>query len=111
MDADHPEGEFTLIRPRENDLLYSVDHHGDRFFIVTNENAKNFKVVETPVASPDKEHWKDYLPYDPEVKVDSVDAFENHLVISERRNGLPAIRVCDLKSGETHEINFDEPTY
>ena len=65
VDADHPEGEFTLIRPRENDLLYSVDHHGDRFFIVTNENAKNFKVVETPVASPDKEHWKDFLPYDP----------------------------------------------
>jgi len=111
VDADHPEGEFTLIRPRENDLLYSVEHHGDRFFIVTNENAKNFKVVETPVASPDKEHWKDYLPYDPEVKVDAVDAFENHLVISERRNGLPAIRICDLKSGETHEINFDEPTY
>ena len=111
VDADRPEGEFTLIRPRENDLLYSVEDHGDRFFIVTNENAKNFKVVETPVASPDKEHWKDYLPYDPEVKVDAVDAFENHLVISERRNGLPAIRICDLKSGEKHEINFDEPTY
>jgi len=111
VDADHPEGELTLIRPRENDLLYSVDHHGDRFFIATNENAKNFKVVEAPVASPDKEHWKDFLPYDSQVKVDAVDAFENHLVISERRNGLPAIRICDLKSGETHEINFDEPTY
>jgi len=111
VDADHSEGEFTLIRPRENDLLYSVDHHGDRFFIATNENAKNFKVIETPVASPDKEHWKDFLPYDPQVKVDAVDAFENHLVISERRNGLATIRICDLKSGETHEINFDEPTY
>ena len=51
VDADHPDGELTLIRARENDLLYSVDHHGDRFFIVTNENAKNFKVIETPVAS------------------------------------------------------------
>ena len=111
LDADHPEGVFTLIRPRENDLLYSVDHHSDRFFIVTNENAKNFKVVEAPVASPDKEHWKDFLPYDPQVQIDAVDAFENHLVISERRNGLQAIQVCDLKSGETHEINFDEPTY
>jgi oligopeptidase B len=111
LDADHPGGVFTLIRPRENDLLYSVDHHSDRFFIVTNENAKNFKVVETPVASPDKEHWKDFLSYDPQVQIDAVDAFENHLVISERRNGLQAIQVCDLKSGETHEINFDEPTY
>jgi oligopeptidase B len=111
VDADQPAGEFTLIRPRENDLLYSVDHQGDRFFIVTNENAKNFKVVEAPVATPDKDHWKDFLPYDPQVLIDGADAFENHLVISERRNGLQAIRICDLKSGETHEINFDEPTY
>jgi len=111
VDADHPEGEFTLIRPRENDLLYSVDHHNDRFFIVTNENAKNFKVIETPVVSPDKEHWKDFLPYDPQIKVDAVDAFEGHLVISERRKGLAAIRIFNLKSGESHEINFDEPTY
>jgi oligopeptidase B len=111
LDADHPEGELRLIRPREHDLLYSVDHNGDRFFIVTNENAKNFKVVEAPVATPDKEHWKDFIAYDPQVKIDEADAFENHLVISERRNGLPAIRICDLKSGESHEINFDEPTY
>src|SRR5271157_2742698 len=110
-DADHPEGEFTLIRPRENDLLYSVEHHGDRFFIVTNENAKNFKVIETPVASPDKEHWKDFIPYDPEVEIDGVDAFENYLAISERLKGLPAIRIYDLRSGESHEINFDEPAY
>jgi len=111
VDADHPEGELRLIRPRENDLLYSVDHNGDRFFIVTNENAKNFKVIETPVATPDKEHWKDFIAYDPQVKIEEADAFENHLVISERRNGLPAIRICDLKSGESHEMNFDEPTY
>ena len=111
LDADHPEEELRLIRPREHDLLYNVDHNGDRFFIVTNENAKNFKVVEAPVATPDKEHWKDFIAYDPQVKIDEADAFENHLVISERRNGLPAIRICDLKSGESHEINFDEPTY
>jgi oligopeptidase B len=111
LEADRPAGELTLIRPRENDLLYQVENHGDRFFIVTNENAKNFKVVETSVASPGKEHWKDFIPYDPEVKIDSVDAFENYLAISERVKGLPAIRIYDLKSGESHEINFNEPAY
>jgi oligopeptidase B len=111
LDADRPEGVLTLIRPRENDLLYEAVSHGDRFFIVTNENAKNFKIIETPVASPGKEHWKDFIPYDPEIKIESVDAFENYLAISERLRGLPAIRIYDLKSGESHEINFDEPTY
>lgn len=111
LDADRPDGELTLIRPRENELLYEVENHGDRFFIVTNENAKNFKIIETPVASPGKENWKDFIPYDPEVKIDGLDAFENYLAISERLKGLPAIRIYDLKSGESHEINFDEPAY
>ena len=108
---DQPDAEWTLIRPRENDLLYHVENHGDRFFIVTNEKAKNFKIVEAPVASPGKENWKDFIPYDPEVKIDSVDAFKNYLVISERLKGLPAIRIYDLQTGESHEINFDEPAY
>jgi oligopeptidase B len=111
LDADRPEGELTLIRPRENDLLYQVENHDDQFFIVTNEKAKNFKIVEAPVASPGKEHWKDFIPYDPEIKIESVDAFENYLAISERLKGLPAIRIYDLRSGESHEINFDEPAY
>lgn len=88
-----------------------MESHGDRFFIVTNENAKNFKIVEAPVASPDKDHWKDFIPYDPEIKIDEVDAFENHLAISERLKGLPAIRIFDLQSGTSHEIHFDEPAY
>jgi oligopeptidase B len=111
LDADRPDGQLTLVRPRENNLLYEVENHGDRFFIVTNENAKNFRIIETPVASPGKESWKDFIPYDPEVKIDGVDAFENYLAISERLKGLPAIRIYDLKSGESREINFGEPTY
>ena len=111
LDADRPDGELTLIRPRENNLLYNVENHDDRFFIVTNENAKNFKIIETPVASPGKEHWKDFIPYDPAVKIDSVDAFENYLAISERLKGLPTVRIYNLKSGESYEINFDEPAY
>jgi oligopeptidase B len=111
LHAEQPDEELTLIRPRENDLLYTVENHDDLFFIVTNENAKNFKIVETPVASPGKGNWRDFVPYDPAVKIDGVDAFENYLAISERLNGLPAIRIYDLKSGGSHIIDFDEPDY
>jgi oligopeptidase B len=111
LDADQPDAELTLIRSRENDLLYDVEHHGNRLFIVTNENAKNFKVVEAPLLSPSKEYWKDFIPYDPQIKVDGIDAFENNLVVAERIKGLQTIRVYDLKSGESHEISFDEPSY
>jgi oligopeptidase B len=111
LEADQPGQELRLIRPRENDLLYNVENHDDRFFIVTNEKAKNFKIVEAPLASPGKENWKDFIPYDPDIKIDSVDAFANDLAISERRKGLPAIRIYDLKTKESHEMSFDEPAY
>jgi oligopeptidase B len=111
LNADQPGGEFNLIRPREENILYSVDHSGDRFFIVTNDNAKNFKIVAAPVTNPGKENWKDFLPYDPQIKIDRLEAFQDRLAILERRNGLPTIRILDLRSGESHDIDFDEPTY
>ncbi|MGA8659641.1 MAG: S9 family peptidase [Chthoniobacterales bacterium] len=111
LNADEPRGEFGLIRPREENVLYSVDHNGDRFFIVTNDHAKNFKVVAAPIANPGKENWHDFLAYDPRIKVDGLEAFQDQLAILERRNGLPTIRIVDLKSEQSHEIDFDEPTY
>lgn len=111
LDASQLEQELKLVRARENNVLYYVTSHGDQFFMVTNENAKNFKVVTAPVNSPGKENWKDFIPYDPQVKIDSADSFKNYLAISERRNGLPGIRVYDFASGKSHEIMFDEPSY
>jgi oligopeptidase B len=111
LNADQPEQEPKLVRARENNVLYYVGSHGDQFFIVTNDNAKNFKVVTAPVNSPGKVNWKDFIPYDPQVKIDSADSFKNYLTISERRNGLPGIRVYDFTSAQSHEIKFDEPSY
>ena len=111
LDASQPEQEPKLIRARENNVLYYVTAHGDQFFIVTNDNAKNFKVATAPVNSPGKENWKDFIPYDPQVKIDSADPFKNYLAVSERKNGLPGILVYDLTSGQSHDIRFDEPTY
>jgi oligopeptidase B len=111
LDADQPEQEPKLVQARENNVLYYVTSHGDQFFIVTNDNAKNFKVVTAPVNSPGRENWKDFIPYDPRIKIDSADSFKNYLAVSERKNGLPGILVYDFTSGQSHDIRFDEPSY
>ena len=90
---------------------FSVTHHGDRFFITTNYAGQNFGLVETPVEHPSREHWSPVLPYRPEVKVDSTDAFRDHLVVHERESGLTRIRVLDLTTGSEHVIRFPEPVY
>ncbi|HZC36925.1 MAG TPA: S9 family peptidase, partial [Chthoniobacterales bacterium] len=109
--ADQPEEKPVLIQPREKELIYHVDHHGDRFFFVTNDHAKNFKIVSAPINQPSKEHWSDFAPYDPNVAITGIEAFADRLVVLERQRGLPVVRIYDLKTGESHAIDFAEPAY
>ena len=111
LSADAPEQPLRLIQRREPGIEYNVSHHGDRFFIVTNDGAPNFRLVQAPVVTPSREHWTPVLPYRPATKLDGTDAFRDHLVIYERDAGLRQIRVLDLVSGEDYLIPFPEPVY
>ena len=55
LDATHPEGEFRVLLAREPNHEYSVDHLGDWFFIRTNWNAPNFRLMRAPIAQTGKE--------------------------------------------------------
>ncbi len=93
--ADDPFGEFRLVAPRRQGVEYAVAHHfdrwADRFLMVTNaDGAQNFKLAEAPVATPGPDHWADLVPHRPDVKLDGVDVFAEHLVLFERAEGLAA---------------------
>ena len=111
LDADHPDGEFRVIQPREHGIEYSVAHHGNRFFITTNNGASNFRLVQAPIESPGKSNWSAVLPYRAGVKLDGSDAFSNFLALFEREAGLRQIRILNLSSGEDHLVTFPEPAY
>jgi oligopeptidase B len=111
LDADDPSGDFRVLSPRVQGVLYQVDHSGDRFFIVTNDQAENFKIVTAPVSNPDHQNWTDFVPYDPNEPVDALEAFAHYLAVLVRRDGLPAIKVYDLDSGTSRYVDLQEPTY
>ncbi|HEY9620229.1 MAG TPA: S9 family peptidase [Crinalium sp.] len=111
LDANTPTDAFQLIQARSQGMEYGVEHHGDSFYIVTNEDAVNFKLVKTPVSSPSKEHWQTIIPHRDDVLLSGVSAFADHLVIYERQGGLPTVRVQKLSTGEEHALTFPEPTY
>ncbi|MDR0969828.1 MAG: S9 family peptidase [Lentimicrobiaceae bacterium] len=112
IDADNPEQGMTLIQKRQNDLLYSVDHYKNDFYIRTNANgALNFKLVKTPVTKPNIENWKDLIAHRKEVMIESFDIFSNYLVLSEREDGLTKIRVKTWDEKTDYYIDFDDPTY
>lgn len=111
LEADRPEGGFRLIARRRHGIEYDVVHHGDRFLIVTNEDAVNFRLFETPTVTPTRDRWRELLPHRDNVKLDGVDAFARHLVIYEREDGLPQIRIQALATGDEHRVRFPEPVY
>jgi oligopeptidase B len=109
--ADNPEEPFRVIQPREPGVEYTVTHHNDRFFITTNDGAPNFRLVQAPVEQASRDQWSPVLPYRPEVKLDSTDAFRGHLVVYERESALTRVRIIDLSTGGEHLIPFPEPVY
>ncbi len=111
LDADNPDGEFKIIQPREKDLEYSVDHYKDKFYIHTNLDAKNFRLMETPVDNTTKENWKEVIPHRDDVLLQGFEVFNNYLVLNERKNGLTQIRVIKWADQSEHYLDFGEEAY
>ena len=109
--ADDPNGAFRLVAPREKDQEYYVDHHGDRFFIRTNKDAPNFRLVSAPVTDPSPAHWTEVVQHRHDVMLEGMTFFANHYVLAEREGGLQHLRITDFRTGATHQIAFPEPVY
>jgi len=109
--ANNPTGDFQLIHPRTDGMEYSIEHHSDDFYITTNDEAINFKLMKTPVSFPTKDNWETVIPHRENVFLLGVSAFSEYLVIYERQDGLPTVRVQKLATGEEYGMTFPEPTY
>lgn len=112
LPAGNPSGTFTVIHAREPELEYDVEHHGDYFYILTNaDDARNYKLMRTPVDQPERDHWETVIPHRDSVRIDDIEVFQDYLVIVERENGITQLRIRHLERGEEHFIAFPEPSY
>ena len=111
LEADNPEGEFRVFQPRKEGVEYGISHQNNRFLIVTNHEAVNFRLMECEEDKTLIEDWKELLPARDNVLVEDVDVFKNFLVVSERENGLVRFRVFDQQNYTEHYVSFDEEDY
>ena len=112
LSADHPDGTFEIVQPRERNLEYSIAHYGADFYILTNkDDAKNFKLMKTPVDKTTKEHWIDVIPHRDDTLLEDVSIFKEYLVLEERNDGLKKIRIKRWDGTEDYYLPFDEETY
>src|SRR4051812_40550536 len=105
--ADAPTSQLTMVAPRQPDHEYYADFDGGRFYLRTNKGAKNFRIVSATLAAP-AGPWTEVVPHKPNVKIDDVSFFRDFIVVSERENGLPFIRVIDKKTHASHRITLPE---
>ncbi len=109
--ADTPLEPFQLVRPKEKEFFYTLDHRGDKFLIRTNWEARNFRLMETPVQSPGSENWTELLPHRTDVLLEGFEVFQDYLVTAERKDGLDQLRVIRWSDRAEHYLDFGEPTY
>lgn len=111
ISADKPSDLFKVFQPRMKDVLYEVTALEDRFLILTNRDALNFKVMECPLDKTDIEHWKEVIPHRKDVLLEGIDEFKDFIVVSERKDGLTQLNIRSLRNGEEHYLDFGEAAY
>ncbi|RAN97709.1 Oligopeptidase B [Micromonospora noduli] len=107
--AGNPTGAPAVIAPRRQGVEYTVEHHGHRFLILHNDGAEDFALAFTSADVPGD--WVPLIEHTPGTRLEAVDAFANHLVVSLRTDGLTGLRVLPVGSDDGHDIDFPEPLY
>ena len=112
LEADNPNGAMKIFQPRERNLEYSINHYADKWYIRTNkDDAKNFKIMTTPLDKTTKENWTDLIAHRGDVLVETIELFKNFMVIVERINGVTQLRVRSWDGENDHYVNFGEDSY
>lgn len=111
LPSDKPQGKFKIFLPREREHEYSVTDGEDAFYMITNKNAKNYKLVKTDFQHTDLKHWKDVIPHSYKNYISDVTVFKNFLAVSERREGLTQIHILSKDLKENYHIDFADKSY
>lgn len=111
LDADRPDDDFSLFSPRVDDVQYFIENYEDKFYIMTDEDARNFKLMVTEVGATERNNWTELLPHRTDAKIDGMAVFNDYFVLYERVNGLRQIRISDHSVHNYFYVEFPEEVY
>ncbi|MEM7314567.1 MAG: S9 family peptidase, partial [Planctomycetota bacterium] len=116
LDASQPDGEFKVFAAREPDHEYSINHYGDHFYVLTNKDARNFRLMKATQDAHSVNDWQEVIGHNPDELLQRFVLFRDYLVVQKRRDGLSRIKIIPWKNGSGdvnagHELDFGEPAY
>jgi oligopeptidase B len=111
LPSGSPDGRPLVIEPRRSDIEYTVDHQEDRFLILTNDGATNFRLMSTPVSAPGRRSWTEVVAERPDVRLNFIDVHIRHVVLGQRSDGLQRLEVLDSRTGGVHVVAQPDAAY
>lgn len=111
LNANEPDGQFVNFSPRGKKHEYDIQHYENYFYIISNKEAPNNRLMRTKISATGISNWEEVIAHRKDVHLLGLEIFKNHLVFSERKDGLRAIRIKNMISGDDRYIDFEEGTY
>jgi len=109
--ANDPTAEPVVFAPRERGHEYGIDHYNGRFYIRTNKDAQNFRLMRAQTGATEVAAWEEVVPHRPDTLLESFELFDDYLVLGDRREGLARLRVVPWDGAAPHEVDFGESVY
>lgn len=112
IDANDPNAKPVEFVPREDGLEYSIAKHGDDYYVLTNLDAVNFRLMRVSADKlGDKQHWQEVIPHKEDTRLEDIELFDQHLVYKQRQRGLTEVFVRNLNTGDEQELSFRDKAY
>ncbi|HEX6426686.1 MAG TPA: S9 family peptidase [Niastella sp.] len=111
LEAANPTGTFKVFEPRKENFQYGIEHFNDRFYVHTDWNAPNWRLMETPETKTGKKNWKEVIPHRKDVYISNMVVFKNHLVLEELKDALNQLRIIDQANKKDYYITYPESVY
>ena len=111
LEANQPAGTFKIFEPRQENFQYSIEHFNDKFYVRTDWDAPNFRLMETPETKTGKKNWKEVIPHRKDVYISNLLVFKKHLVLAEMKDALNQLRIINQDDHKDYYITFPEAVY
>lgn len=111
LDANDSDGELKLFQKRERNLEYSIYSHNEFWYILHNKGAKNNMLSKTPdLENTKKSDWIPVIEHRDDVLLQSIEVFDQFLVLNERVKGITELRVIH-NNKDDYYVQFDDPAH
>ena len=93
-----------LFSAREKDVRYSIDSWQEYFYVHTNKDARDYKILRCKIN--DIKNLEEFIPSKKETVIGGLDFLDNYIIRGEKSDAIPKLFVRNIKTNQEEEIKM-----